>query len=768
MKKLLAGLWLLAVGAYGIPTVAVGDLVLSTTSSNTAVLELQLQKTDDLTGEWEDAGEPVRWEIPLDGNEFFKVTASGEETMAYELTFETIDASTCKVSGYTGTPVNVVIPAEHGGRDVVELGGYSFRDCVSLVSIDIPDTVISLGTDCFDSCTSLVSIDIPDTVVTLGYRAFWMCTALVEANIPSAFVPSNSGYHFMGCTSLASVTIPDNLTTIGRGTFWECSSLRSVELPSNLTSLEQGVFRLSGLESIDIPASVTSIDQEAFGRCYNLTNITIPSNVTTIGVGAFYKCTSLTSIVMEGNAPSLGAGVFDNAPATIYYPSTATGYTNPWGGRPTVAYVAGSLMGFGSFSGSLALSSTFPDSFPVDNGIGLGEDDYLALLKDGTASGFGITSNVADVITLDTPVDRTYTPSTSSISPLLLSRFEDASFEMSFVTDELAIVSSKFLEVPKEYADTTSGATAPVAYLYEFDRDNYDTQRFTSHERDIFITGGNEWEAQHFEHSDISENVNLEKTDVTLNSRIFEDNPLGLFIPLQLESVLHLTIMECSPGADGVITSTTTVFKGQVSTVSTDGPLIQARCAGISTLFDRMVPNVLIQPTCNFLVFSPPCGLLSADWKMGATVVEYPYTHDGVTYPYKVLVTTPAFTDPTPEQTRPPTTQFEHYFAGGKIEFGEDDTYQSRSILDSETIGTVDPNVLLTIRHPLKDVTVDTTAGIWAGCDGRKETCLAYETTHNEEGKFGNYSRFGGFPFVPIGNPSLAKINKDHSEGGKK
>jgi len=228
------------------------------------------------------SGEYAYWNHPTDGLivsavadvggspvDYFKELPPEEPPIVdaggYTLTYTSIDATTTSVTGYTGTPVAVVVPEiADGGRAVVSIGEDCFRFCQSLVSIDVPDSVISFEDYAFNNCSSLSTVSMPSTIKSFG----WMC--------------------FRGCLHLTEITFPE---------------------------------------------SVTSID----GYC-------------------LVFCSELSTIVFKGDAPTLGDGVFYNTPATIYYPSTATGYTNPWGGRPTVAYVPGTLTGFGSFSGSLTVS----------------------------------------------------------------------------------------------------------------------------------------------------------------------------------------------------------------------------------------------------------------------------------------------------------------------------------------------------------------------------------------------------------------------------
>ena len=83
---------------------------------------------------------------------------------------------------------DLVIP-----NDVVDINKYSFRNCMSLTSIDLGN-VQTIGESAFESCTSLTSIDLAN-VQTIG------------------------SYAFNGCKLVNSITIPDSVTNIGFGTF---------------------------------------------------------------------------------------------------------------------------------------------------------------------------------------------------------------------------------------------------------------------------------------------------------------------------------------------------------------------------------------------------------------------------------------------------------------------------------------------------------------------------------------------------------------------
>lgn len=186
------------------------------------------------------------------------------------------------VMGYTGAPVNIVIP-----EGVTGIGLNAFKDTQWLMNkreksplvivnnilvdaqtckgkVKIPSTVKKISDFAFANAT-ITSIKMPSSVKEIGYCAFHKCYNLKSIEIPSS-VTEIGDYAFVGCSSLTNIKIPSGVKEIGECAFYNCSKLKKATLGS----------------------AVKIIKNDVFGKCKNLKTITIKSKkLKTVGDEAF-------------------------------------------------------------------------------------------------------------------------------------------------------------------------------------------------------------------------------------------------------------------------------------------------------------------------------------------------------------------------------------------------------------------------------------------------------------------------------------------------
>jgi hypothetical protein len=250
-----------------------------------------------------------------------------------QLTFVT-NSGAITITGYTGSPTNVVIPAATNGFPVVNITNSAFQSRYTLTRVTIPNSVTNIGYDAFEGCPSLTNATIGSGVVSIGDQGFMYCAGLLNVVIPNSV--TNLGQEaFLGCEGLTNVVLSTNVVNLGLEVFESCTSLTKVTIPNSVTNIGSSAFQsCSSLTNVTIGSGVTSIGSLAFDNT-GLFSVTIPASVTNIQGIPFRRCGSLTNITVTAGNPAYSSldGVLFNKNQTtlVQFPGGLKNYTVPGG-----------------------------------------------------------------------------------------------------------------------------------------------------------------------------------------------------------------------------------------------------------------------------------------------------------------------------------------------------------------------------------------------------------------------------------------------------
>lgn len=198
--------------------------------------------------------------------------------------------------------------------ELTTIGTESFRSCVNMTSIIIPNNVVSIRENAFGRNRSLSSVIIGKNVRSIGNYAFFSC-AITSIKIPDSLTYLYS-YVFQSCSKLNSVYISDleawcrisfysydaNPLYYAHHLFLNGEKITNLIIPNNVNSIGQYTFYYcTDFISVTITNDVTSIGKDAFSYCSGLTSLTIGSSVASLGTNPFRYCHKLTAIVVESD-----------------------------------------------------------------------------------------------------------------------------------------------------------------------------------------------------------------------------------------------------------------------------------------------------------------------------------------------------------------------------------------------------------------------------------------------------------------------------------
>ena len=207
----------------------------------------------------------------------------------------------------------------------------AFINCETLVSIEIPDSVLSIGQDTFKGCTNLKTFKIGSGVTEI-WDGYSTCSSLEKIYITSMeqwlkidFKNASNPLRYaesliIDGNIVTDVTIPSSITKIKSAAFAGYASLKSITLHNDVTDIgDYAFYGCTNLQSVYIGEKVSSIGEWAFKNCTSLQEIYIPSTVTTIESSAFAGCASLTISCKASSKPSGWATDWNSSNCTVIW-----------------------------------------------------------------------------------------------------------------------------------------------------------------------------------------------------------------------------------------------------------------------------------------------------------------------------------------------------------------------------------------------------------------------------------------------------------------
>ncbi len=270
------------------------------------------------------------------------------------------DGTEYAVGSYTGSDMDVVVPAVYKGKPVTRIGGSVFSG-VPLTSIEFPASVKEIRDGAFGEAPTLKKINflgridqwceiefkntyttpirlfndfylngelVTDVKLTTATKissfSFYSCKSLKSIEI-SDTVTRIGDYAFRFCQSLENIVIPDSVISLGEYAFDGCTSLESITLSNNITNLSSHLFKdCSSLKSVEIPRSVTNIDDLVFYNTISLTRLYIPNSVATMALGKSHgvvkNCSSALTIFCEATSqPEHWSSIWNSDKAQVIW-----------------------------------------------------------------------------------------------------------------------------------------------------------------------------------------------------------------------------------------------------------------------------------------------------------------------------------------------------------------------------------------------------------------------------------------------------------------
>lgn len=260
---------------------------------------------------------------------FLAATMNAQTFVQDNLSYSVLSAAdkTVAVKSNDIDLVNVVIP-ETVTNDgvtytVTQTQERGFEKMKSLLTVDIPKTIVKFGKHTFNECSNLektiihdinawVQIDFNGTSLANPiYKSgnLYLGDSLLTEAVITAPIEQINPLTFYYCLTLKKVVLPPTVKTIGKWGFYRCG-MEEISLPESLTTLEQYAFNYSGLKRLEMPANLVDFPTSMFNENLNLKYVKLPANMEVLPLNTFIRCNSLEEVVFNDRLKEIKKGAF--------------------------------------------------------------------------------------------------------------------------------------------------------------------------------------------------------------------------------------------------------------------------------------------------------------------------------------------------------------------------------------------------------------------------------------------------------------------------
>ena len=186
--------------------------------------------------------EPVAEEAPAAAEEPAAEEEAATPTEVAEIEEETVEEEALEgaspddyvvradgtIIEYNGTSTSITLPLTVKGVAVKRLSEAVFANNKKILNVTLPDSIM-VDAGAFRNCTSLLSVSMHNSIDTISAECFEGCTALLTVSWPENLKTIEHDA-FKGCTSLTGVPSGTKLETLGDNAFQGCTALTYADL----------------------------------------------------------------------------------------------------------------------------------------------------------------------------------------------------------------------------------------------------------------------------------------------------------------------------------------------------------------------------------------------------------------------------------------------------------------------------------------------------------------------------------------------------------